>query len=221
MSDGPGILFDVDGTLVDTNYFHTLAWYRAFADVGETVPMWRLHGLIGMGSDQLQEEILGEEREELKEGWTKHFEQLMGEVTALPGAADLVRAVKERGATVIYATSGEAELVEELRQVVGADEWVDGVVNSSEVENSKPAPDIFGLALERGGLRPERTVVLGDSVWDVKAAEALGLSCVCVLTGGFSRAELEKAGAAAVYDDCAAVLADLDSSPFGALLGGG
>jgi len=206
----PAILLDLDGTLVDSNYFHTEAWFRALSGAGHVVPMARIHRLVGMGADQLLEELIGEHDESVEEAWQQRFVKVRDDIPALPGAADLPRALKERGATVVLATSGQPDDVEALRRTLGADEWIDGAVNSSEVESSKPAPDIFKRALEVAGAEPADAVVVGDTVWDVKAASACGVPCVAVTCGGISRAELEDAGAAAVFRDPADLLGDLD-----------
>jgi HAD superfamily hydrolase (TIGR01509 family) len=208
----------IDGTLVDSNYFHALAWFRAFREQGRQVLVTELHRLVGMGADMLIERITGDEDAAAEEGWARAFAELRDEVVATPGAKDLVRALKERGATTVYATSGQPQDVDALRATIGADQWIDDAVNSSEVERSKPAPDIFRLALERSGAAAERAVVVGDTVWDVEAAHALGLPCIAVTTGGISRAELEAAGADAVYESPQDLLDHLDDSPFGPLL---
>ena len=214
----PAALLDVDGTLVDSTFHHAMAWWRACRDGGLEIPAWRLHRLIGMGSDQLLEAIDAVGRDDLTEGWEAHFDSIKGEVRALPGAADLVHALADRGLRVVYATSGREEDVEVLRGVIGADEWVHGVVNSSEVEASKPAPDIFSLALQRAESAPSSAVVVGDTVWDAAAAGACGISCIGVRSGGVSAEELLHAGASAVYDDAADLVAHLDESPFGPLV---
>ncbi len=211
-------LLDVDGTLVDTTFHHALAWWRACQDAGEPIPMWRLHRLIGMGSDQLLAAIGLEGRDDLTEGWERHFTAVKGELQPLPGAADLVRALHGRGLRVVYATSGREEDVEDLRELIGADEWVHATVNSSEVDASKPAADIFRLALERAGAAPADAVVVGDTVWDAEAAGACAIPCIGVRTGGVSDAELRGAGAVAVYDDVSDLVAHLDDSPFDPLL---
>ena len=216
----PAVLLDLDGTLVDSNYFHTVAWFRALSGAGHIVPMARIHRLVGMGADQLLEELLGQHDEAVEDAWQEEFARLLDEIPALPGAADLARAAKERGATVVLATSGKPDDVEVLRRTLGADEWIDGAVNSSEVEASKPAPDIFGRALEVAGAEPEEAVVVGDTVWDVKAAAACGITCVTVTCGGISGAELQEAGAAAVYRDPGDLVANFDTSPLGHLLAG-
>ena len=207
----PAVLLDLDGTLVDSNYFHVEAWFRALAARGHIVPMARIHRLVGMGADQLLEELLGEHDEAVEDGWQEEFAKLRDDIPALPGAADLARAVKERGATVVLATSGKPDDVEVLRRTLGADEWIDAAVNSSEVESSKPEPDIFAQALEVAGSRPEDALVIGDTVWDVKAAAACGVPCVAVTCGGISEAELRDAGAVDVRRDPADLVARLDA----------
>jgi HAD superfamily hydrolase (TIGR01549 family) len=212
------VLLDIDGTLVDSNYFHAVAWFRAFRRNGHDVLVSDLHRLVGMGADQLIERVVGEGDESLEQAWQEEFAELRDEIIATPGARDLVRALKERGLTTVYATSGQPQDVEALRSVIGADEWIDEAVSSEEVEASKPAPDIFRLALERAGVGAEDAVVVGDTVWDVEAASACGVACVAVTTGGISEPELRAAGAAAVYASPEALLADLDASPIGRLL---
>ena len=212
------VLLDVDGTLVDSNYFHAVAWYRAFRRGDRTIHLTNIHRLVGMGADQFLERLVGDHDEQLEEWWKEEFAPLRDEIVPTPGAADLVRTLSERGAATVYATSGQPDDVEALRKTIGADDWVDAVVNSSEVESSKPAPDIFELALERAGVGADRAIVVGDTVWDVEAARACGLACVAVTTGGISRPELEAAGAAAVYESPEDLLRDLDASPVGRLL---
>jgi len=217
MTGTAAVLLDVDGTLVDTNYFHTVAWFRAFRRGGRDVAMAELHHRVGMGADQFLAALVGEPDQALENAWSEEFAQLRGEVIALPGARDLVIALKQHGATTVYATSGQPEDVEVLRGIIGADEWVDGVVNSSEVDHSKPAPDIFQLALDRAGVAPDQAIVIGDTVWDVHAAAACGVRCVGLTSGGISASDLEAAGAVAVYENPAALLDKLDTSPVGAL----
>ena len=215
------MIFDVDGTLVDTNYLHTLAWFRGFRDAGEVVSMSAIHRLIGMGSDQLVEDAIGRESDEASDGHTRHFEELMEEIVAFPKASELLDEVHRRGATVVLATSAaEDELEVMLEELDAPDDAIDHVTNKDDVEESKPAPDIFEVALDSTGLDAEQVLVVGDTVWDVKAAAKCGLKVVAVLTGGISRAELEEAGAVSVYEDVAELLRELDNSPIGALLKG-
>jgi HAD superfamily hydrolase (TIGR01509 family) len=215
------VIFDVDGTLVDTNYLHTLAWARGMRDAGETVSMSAIHRLIGMGSDQLVEELLGHESEEASDGHSEHFEELMPEIQAFPGASDLLDEVSRRGAMVVLATSASEHELEAMLEAVDAPEGsIDHITKKDDVEQSKPSPDIFKVALDAIDLDPARVLVVGDTVWDVEAAAKCDLRVVAVLTGGISRQELEAAGAIAVYEDVGQLLRELDDSPIDDLLRG-
>jgi HAD superfamily hydrolase (TIGR01509 family) len=218
--DRPGILFDVDGTLVDTNWFHTLSWWRAFRDMGELIPMSRIHPLIGMGSDQLVKRLLGHDSAEASEGHSRHYEPFKTEITAFDGAAALVQEVARRGGRAVYATSSNKDDVGRLCDAVNAGDAVEHVVTKDDTDASKPAPDIFGAALDYLGVAPDRAIVIGDTPWDVEAAAKLGISTISVLTGGATREQLTDAGAVAVYEDVAELLEHLDDSPLGKLLAG-
>jgi HAD superfamily hydrolase (TIGR01509 family) len=210
----PAVLFDVDGTLVDTNYLHTMAWWRAFRDMGQQLPAARVHRHIGMGSDMLMEALVGRaEWPELEEAHRRRLEELKGEIVAFPKAAELLRALAAQGVHIVLATSSNEKDVDALVAAIDADDAIGEVTSAGDVEEAKPRPDVFQAAMEKGGCDPDTTVVVGDTVWDVKAAARAGLPCICVLSGGVSRAELEEAGAVAVYDDVAALLDDLDASP--------
>jgi HAD superfamily hydrolase (TIGR01509 family) len=213
----PGVLFDVDGTLVDTNYLHTLAWSRAFRDAGEWAPMNAIHRLVGMGGDQLVSRLLGHESPEASDRRSAHYRELMGEAVAFPGAGDLLRAVHELGLAVVLATSSPEDEVAHARELIDADEVIDAVTKKDDVSSTKPAPEIFEKAIEAGRMDRRRALVVGDSVWDIEAAKAAGLGCLGVETGGFSEHELLDAGAVAVYEDVASLLAELDESPLAAL----
>ena len=211
---GRAVLFDIDGTLCDTNYLHVLAWRRVFLEDGRPeITSARIHRLVGMGTDQLLEELCGGPRPELKPERARHFDALKGEIRPLPRAGDLLRAVHSRGLRVVLATSAEKSDVEALLAAIDADDAIDAVTGASDVEAAKPEPDVFVSALELAGTPPEATVVVGDTVWDVEAAARAGMGCVAVLSGGIGRAELEAAGAVAVYDDVASLLDGLDDSP--------
>jgi HAD superfamily hydrolase (TIGR01509 family) len=216
----PSILVDVDGTLVDTNYFHAVAWWRAFQDIGEDVAMSRIHPLIGMGSDQLVHRLIGRESEEASDAHSRHYELFKKEIKAFPRAAELLTELARRGARVVLATSSDEEDLERLREAIGAEHAIEDAVSKGDVEHSKPSPDIFEAALKKFDLESGRTLVVGDTPWDVEAAGKLGLKVVCVLTGGSTREQLEEAGAIAVYEDVAELLAHLDESPLGKLLDG-
>lgn len=214
----PAVIFDVDGTLVDTTYLHTLAWARGVREAGETVSMAAIHRLIGMGSDHLVMELLGHESDEASQGHTRHFEKLMDEIQAFPAAAELLEEVHRRGAMVVLATSASEDEVEAMLSALGvAEATIDHVTKSSDVEQSKPSADVFQAALDAAGLDPSTTIVVGDTVWDVEAARRCQLRLVGVGTGGITRRELEDAGAIAVYDDVAQLLAELDGSPLAEL----
>ncbi|MBI2708738.1 MAG: HAD family hydrolase [Actinobacteria bacterium] len=214
----PGALLDVDGTLCDTNYLHVIAWSRALAEAGEWAPMNAMHRLIGMGGDRFVPELLGHEVEGASDAWQRHFEQLIPEIRAFPGAADLVCRLHDRGVVVVLATSSPSALLDVMVERVGADGAIDAVTTKDDVSASKPAPDIFLAALEAGGVDPERALCLGDSTWDVQAARAAGLGCVGVESGGFSTHELSEAGALHVYRDVREVADQLHTGPFGALV---
>ena len=218
--DRPAILADVDGTLVDTNWFHSVSWWRAFQEIGEDVAMSRIHPLIGMGSDQLVQRLLGRDSEEASDAHSRHYEPFKKEIRAFPKAADLLAELCRRGGLVVLATSSDEEDLARLREAVGADDAVEDAVTKGDVEHSKPSPDIFAAAMKRLDLDPDRTLVLGDTPWDVEAAAKLGVRTVCVLTGGASREQLESAGAVAVYEDVAELFERLDESPLGELLRG-
>jgi HAD superfamily hydrolase (TIGR01509 family) len=211
---GRAVLFDIDGTLVDTNYLHVLAWRRVFLDHGlPEITSARIHRLVGMGTDELLETLCGGPRPDLKPERARRFEALKSEIRAFPRAGDMLRTLHGRGVRVVLATSAEKDDLEALLAAIDADAAIDAVTSAGEVDKAKPHPDLFGVALEEAGTAPDATVVVGDTVWDVKAAERAGLRCVGVTSGGISRAELEAAGAAAVYDDVGALLDDLDGSP--------
>ena len=207
------VLFDIDGTLTDTNYLHTMAWRRAMVDAGEDVATARIHRMLGASGSVLMEELLGRERDDVKDGWRRHFDELKAEIRPFPQAAALLRAVASRGPKVVLATSSEPDDVDALRKAIDAEDAVHAVTSAGDVDEAKPAPDVFEKALEEAGARAEDAIVVGDSVWDVKAATKAGLRTVALRCGGFGQAELEEAGAVAVYEDPAALLAVLDDSP--------
>ena len=197
------LLLDLDGTLVDTAYFHALAWQRALRACGYEEPAYRIHRLIGMGGDQFVTALLGEQAErergdELRDGWEREYEPLRTEVRALPGAAQLVRSAGEAGWRVVFASSAPAKHLEQYLELLAASDLREWATTSDDVEETKPEPDLIGVALERAGT--QRAVLVGDSTHDVRAAARAGVRTVCVMTGGYGAAELRDAGAAAVYE---------------------
>lgn len=213
------VLFDVDGTLADTNYLHVTAWWEAFRDNGHTVPMSRLHRLIGMGSSKLVSELLGEVDEQIVDGHTEHYKAHWDEIRPLPGAQEALRRVKKSGLAVVLASSASEEELTKLREVIDADDAIDHATSKDDAESSKPDPDIVEAALAAGDWKPERCVLIGDTVWDVEAAGRAGLPCIGVLTGGISEAELRDAGAVEVYADLPALLKAYDDSVIAGLIG--
>ena len=203
------VVLDVDGTLMDTNYLHTEAWARAFDEVGHRVPRVRLHKEVGKGAGLLIREFVDDEEtvEKIQNLHSEFYGEQQVYGHPLPGAKELISSLKERGYEVWFVTSAKDEELEHHMQELEAEESVDGVVNSSAVENPKPAPDIFEETLRRAGATADETVAVGDTVWDVEAARGAGIRTVAVLTGGAYHEEaLEEAGAVAVYEDCAALL---------------
>ena len=203
------VLLDIDGTLMDTNYLHVEAWAQAFEEVGERPPRSNIHYEIGKGSDKLISEFVedGEASDRASELHGEFYANLQDRGHPLPGAKELLVSLADRGYEVWFATSAKPEELEHHMGELDAEGKVAGVVSSEEVEGTKPAPDIFELALKRAGSSPEETVAVGDSVWDVESAKEAGVRTIAVLTGGaFSRAELEEAEAYAVYEDCAELL---------------
>jgi HAD superfamily hydrolase (TIGR01549 family) len=214
----PTAILDIDGTLVDTNYHHAVAWYRAFRHHDIVLPVWRIHRHIGMGGDQLVRALAGEEAEEEKGDDIRAAEKALykvftAEVEPMEGARDLIAELKERGHPVVLASSAKADEVDHYLDLLDARELADGWTTSADVEATKPAPDLVVAAMEKAG--EDEGVMLGDTTWDITAAEKAGVPTVALMTGGFSKAELEEAGAVAVFESIPELLAHLDGTPFG------
>ncbi|OII31866.1 HAD family hydrolase [Curtobacterium sp. MMLR14_010] len=223
MTDAPStaVLFDIDGTLVDSNYAHVDAWWRAFRVTGQSVDAWRIHRLIGMDASRLLDELVpdmsDEDRDTAKQYQAAYFAEHMPRLRLLPGARELLEAVASRGHAVVLATSAPENELVRLRELLDAEQWISVVTSGEDVEEAKPAPDIVQVALDRAGVEPGNAVMIGDAMWDVETSVKVGVVCISVMTGGVGGDELRNAGAAAVYDDAAAVLADIDDGPIGAL----
>ncbi|MGV9238450.1 HAD family hydrolase [Streptomyces nigra] len=219
MSTSRIAVLDVDGTLIDSNYHHALAWYRALRSVGETWPVWRLHRLIGMGGDQLVTALGGEDLERrvgdrVREQQGKEVDGLIEEMAPLPGARDLLLSIKERGHRLVLASSGKKRHVDAFLDMLDARDIADDWTSSADVEASKPAPDLLHVALQKLGAPPDApSVMIGDSVWDVEAAKRAGMPAFVVRSGGFGDDELRNAGAAALYDTPADLAKALDDTP--------
>jgi HAD superfamily hydrolase (TIGR01549 family) len=208
-------IFDVDGTLVDTNYQHALAWYRAFLRFDIVLPIWRIHRAIGMGGDQLvpsltDDDTENEHGEALRAAWTEEFEPMIDEVHPFDGAHDLLVEVKRRGFQVVLASSGKSEHVERFLDLVDARELADAWTTSDDVGASKPAPDLVQTALDR--VPGSSGIMIGDSPWDAIAAAKADIPTVAVRTGGFSPEEVRDAGAVHVFDSLRDLIAGLDDT---------
>jgi HAD superfamily hydrolase (TIGR01509 family) len=212
----PAVLFDIDGTLVDSNYLHVHAWYRAFHDAGVEVEAWRIHRSIGMDGSTLVKSLtdnLDEEtRSRLKDLHSRYYKETAPLLRRLPGARDLLEAVDGLGLQVVLATSAPDDELAILREVLACDELVSAVTSSKDVDTAKPQPDIVDVALQRAGVDAEHAVFIGDTVWDVEACNRAGLPTLAVLSGGVSRDELENAGAHAVFDNTRELYEHIDDT---------
>lgn len=209
-------IFDVDGTLVDTNYQHALAWFRALRRYDITRPIWRLHRGIGMGGDLFVSAVAGRDVEEahgddLREAWQEEFEQLIGEIQPFEGAHELLAEVKKRGFRLVLASSGKTQHVEAFLDLIDGKSLADAWTTSDDVEKSKPEPDLVSAALAK--VDGANGIMVGDSVYDVQAAAKLSVPTVGVRTGGFSAGELLEAGVLQVFDSLVAFRHALDGTP--------
>jgi HAD superfamily hydrolase (TIGR01549 family) len=209
-------ILDVDGTLVDTNYHHALAWYRAFLRHDVVLPLWRIHRHMGMGGDQLIGSLCGEalERErgdEVRDAENELYMELIDEVRPFSAARRLIDRLRELGHAVVLATSAKSHEVDHYLDLLDARKAVDGWTTSADVEKTKPHPDLVAAAVEKAG--GGDAVMVGDSTWDCEAAKRAGVPTVALLTGGFSEQELRDAGAAIVFESLEQLLENLDRTP--------
>jgi HAD superfamily hydrolase (TIGR01549 family) len=214
----PAAILDIDGTLVDSNYFHAVAWYRAMRAHDHTLPMWRIHRAIGMGSDQLIGALLGDEVEEregdaIRDVEKERYFELIDEVRPLAGARELVEDLKRSDHRVVLASSAKPDEVDHYLDLLDARELADAWTTSGDVENTKPEPDLVNSALEKVGGGP--AVMVGDSVYDCEAARNAGVETIAVLTGGFSDSELLKSGARIVFASIVELRECLSWTPLG------
>lgn len=210
------LVLDVDGTLVDTNYHHTIAWFRAFRSCDVSIPTWRIHRAIGMGGDQLVPEVAGDDVESelgdrIRAVWKQEADALLDEIRPFDGATELLDAAADAGYQVVLASSGKPDHVERYLDLLDARDRVHAWTSSADAERSKPAPDLVHTALEKSDAR--LGVVVGDSVWDCVAAHRAGLPSVGLRTGGFGVDELVAHGASPVYDDLHALRAHVAELP--------
>ena len=209
-------ILDVDGTLVDTNYHHSVAWYRAFRRFDITPPLWRIHRHIGIGSDRIVASLSDESVEEkhgddIRAAQGDLYMEMIDEVRPLEGAHELLVDLHERGHPIVLASSGKDEEIDRYLELLDARDLVAEWTTSAEVANTKPDPDIVKAALAKAG--GGRGVMVGDSTWDCKAATRAGIECLGLMTGGFSAPELIEAGAAATFDSIPELRAALDETP--------
>ena len=211
-------VLDIDGTLVDTNYHHAIAWFRAFTQHDIVLPIWRIHRHIGMGGDQLVTALCGEAVEtrlgdDIRDAEGEAYAALIGEVRTMEGSRELIVSLKERGHVVVLASSAKQDEVEAYLDLLDARDLADAWTTSDDVESTKPAPDLVHAAVARVDSDPSDAVMVGDTPWDVKAAGAAGVPTLAVVTGGFSEAELRDAGAAEVYESVSELRDRLDETP--------
>jgi HAD superfamily hydrolase (TIGR01509 family) len=217
----PAVLFDVDGTLVDSNYLHVYAWQRAFDDEGISVAAWQLHRCIGMDGSKLvgtlSHDAASEVQARLSDAHSRYYRDVSPLLTPLPGARDLLRRVADLGLQVVLASSAPDDELDTLRKVLSCDDVIAETTSSHDVDTAKPDPGIVQVAMDRAGATPEQAVFVGDAVWDAHAAAAAGLPCIGLLSGGISEAELRAAGASPIFSDPQDLLDHLDSTRIAAL----
>ncbi|HWI22217.1 MAG TPA: HAD family hydrolase [Baekduia sp.] len=214
----PAAILDVDGTLVDTNYQHALAWYMAFREHGITVPIWRAHRHIGMGGDQLVPALAGDEVEaelgdDLRTAESVLFRASIQTTSAFDGARALLEELKDRGVPMVLASSANQQEAEHYLDLLDARDLVDGWTTAADVDATKPEPDLILAAMQK--IDVQEAVMIGDTPWDVRAAERAGVPTITVLTGGFSEQELMEAGAVAVFESIDELRERLDETPLG------
>jgi HAD superfamily hydrolase (TIGR01549 family) len=213
----PVAVLDVDGTLVDTNYHHAIAWYRAFREHGLTLPVWRIHRHIGMGGDQLVAAVAGRRVEErqgdsIRAAQTALYADLMGEVQPFADARRMLVLLRERGHRLVLASSAKRHEIDYYLDLLDARELADAWTTSADVDATKPEPDLVVTAVDKVG--GGAAVLVGDSTWDCEAADRAGVPAVAVLAGGFSAQELRDAGAVEVFESIGELCEHLDETPF-------
>jgi HAD superfamily hydrolase (TIGR01509 family) len=212
-------ILDIDGTLVDTNYHHAIAWYRAFRQHGLVLPIWRIHRHIGMGGDQLVRSLTSQDTEDrdgdsIRTAEGILYAELINEVQTMRGARELIAELKRRGHQIVFASSAKAAEVDHYLKLLDGRELADGWTTAADVEATKPRPDLVQAALQRVDASPKDAVLIGDTPWDAEAARRARVPMVAVLTGGFSEAELRDAKVEAVYESVADLRDHLDETPF-------
>lgn len=199
------VILDIDGTLVDTNFHHAVAWFRAFRHHDLTLPLWRIHRHIGMGGDQLVEALAGPDVErrlgdDIRSTEAERYMDLIDEVQPMAGARELIEALEERGHAVVLASSAKSHELDHYLDLLDVRELVDDWTSSADVDATKPQPDLVEAALDKGKGKGNDAMMVGDSTWDCEAARRAGVETIAVLTGGFSEQELRDAGAILVVE---------------------
>lgn len=212
-------ILDIDGTFVDTNYHHALAWFRAFRQHGLTLPLWRIHRHIGMGGDQFVRALTSRETDQrighaIRTAEGILYAELIREVTPMHGARDLIDELKQRGHRIVFASSAKASEVDFYLDLLEVRALADAWTTAGDVEATKPHPDLVNAALSRVDAKPREAVMIGDTPWDARAARGAKVPLIAVLTGGFSEAELREAGAGQVFESVGELAAALDQTPF-------
>jgi HAD superfamily hydrolase (TIGR01509 family) len=216
-------IFDIDGTLVDTVDLHAKAWQEALAEFGHDIPYLRVRRQIGKGGDQLMPVFLSPD--ELRRTGKK-LEKFRGDLfkrkylplaVAFPRVRELFERLREDGVRIALASSSKSDEAEIYKRIAGIEDLIDAETTKTDVEDSKPEPDIFEAALRKLGDLAERAVAIGDTPYDAEAAGRAGLRTVGMLCGGFPEAELREAGCVAIYRDPADLLARYDETPLAEL----
>lgn len=217
MATDYGVLFDVDGTLVDTTYLHTVCWAEALRGNGHSRAMSEIHHAIGMGSAELLDHLLGPDRDKDQDEAVKNshltlYREYWGRLVTFSGAADLLREVAGRGLQVVLASSASSDELAALRSALDADDVISIATSSSDAEGGKPNPDILHAAIDQSGLAADHVLFVGDAVWDGAAAARADVPFIAMTCGGTPEAELRDAGAVEVWRDPAELLAKIDAS---------
>lgn len=221
MTAGPaaGVIFDVDGTLLDNNYLHVAAWWEAFRERGHDIRCADVHRALGKDSAGLVQQVLGKPDPSVIEAHSRYFGPYLGRMRPLPGAAGLLGATARLGLRVVLATSAKDEEIDLMLDALGARDSIGTVVSSGDIEKAKPQPDIIDRALSESGTDRAHAVMVGDAVWDMVAATRAGIRGIGLLSGGIAEAELRDAGATEIYAGAAALLDEISASAIGQLGG--
>jgi HAD superfamily hydrolase (TIGR01549 family) len=208
-------VLDIDGTLLDSNYHHTIAWSRAFSSVDCVVPLWRIHRHIGMGGDRLVAAVAGADAEErlgdlVRERWEKEYDAIIDETRLFAGARGLLVRLRRCGLMVALASSSIPRHAQHALDLIDADDLADFTTTADDAERSKPDPELIQAVLD--GVGTAAACMIGDSIWDVYAASEAGIPTIGLCTGGYGHQELITAGAVCVYDDLLHLTSDLDQA---------